>query len=124
MNWVAVALGGAIGASCRYAIAASFPLVGSRFPLATFIANGIGCLLMGFGYMLIVERALLPDPWRQFLLVGILGALTTYSSFAIEVVSLIHQQSYKLAGLYLLATTCCCIAAIFAGLALAKLVFN
>ena len=100
MNWLAVATGGAIGACFRYAFALMCAPLGVRFPLATFLANSIGCFLMGLGFVLIVERGLLNDVWRHLLLIGLLGAFTTFSTFSIESLSLLRDELYKTAALY------------------------
>ncbi|WP_096086503.1 fluoride efflux transporter CrcB [Agaribacterium haliotis] len=104
MNWLAVACGGAIGACLRYSLALSFASYGFRFPIATFAANMLGCFLMGLGFVFIVEKALLSDVWRHFLLVGMLGAFTTYSTFSVEVLSLLTDHYWKTALAYWLGT--------------------
>ena len=120
MNWIAVAMGGAIGACSRYAIALYFASHASRFPVATFLSNGVGCFLMGFGFVCIAQKMLLPDIWRQFLLVGLLGALTTHSTFSVEVVGLLQSNEYKLAGIYVLLTLFTCISSVALGMIVAK----
>ena len=62
-----------------------------RFPLAIFIANSIGSLCIGLSYVLIVERGMLPEVWRAFLMVGLLGAFTTFSAFSLDSLRLIEQ---------------------------------
>ncbi len=82
--FVAVALGGAVGACLRYAIVL---LVGSEnqgFPYATLIANVVGCVAIGVLLFLIDQRELLNAHWRAFVVTGILGSLTTFSTFGYE----------------------------------------
>ena len=80
---VAVASGGAIGAILRYAISVWFVTnYSSGFPWPTLIANAIGALLIGILYVLIAEKGLVAVTWRPFLIIGLLGALTTFSSFS------------------------------------------
>jgi len=124
INWIAVAIGGAAGACCRYAIALSFSSQTTKFPLATFIANGLGCFAMGIGVVLISEKMLLGDPARQFFLVGLLGAFTTYSTFAMEALVLFQKHDYKMALVYIAATLVTCLMGAFLGVALAKTIFN
>lgn len=120
MNWIAVAIGGALGASARYAIAISFSSYGGKFPYATFIANAVGCFIMGLAFVLIAERALLSETWRYLLMIGCLGALTTYSAFSIEAIALIEKGDIKIALYYTLATLITCLLSTFIGLSLAR----
>lgn len=123
MNWFAVALGGAIGASCRYALTLVFSAQPSKFPIATFLANSIGCFLMGVALVYMSEKIVVSEVARQFLLLGVFGALTTYSSFAVEVNVFIQAHDYKMAVIYILATLLSCIFGAALGIALAKTVF-
>ncbi len=124
MSWFAVAVGGALGATLRYALALQYAVSPGRFPVATFVANSVGCLLMGIGFMLIVERALVPEIWRNFLLVGVLGAFTTFSTFAIETLSLMQIGDWKMSVIYILASVLSSIVAAGAGVFIVKLFFN
>ncbi|WP_370978528.1 fluoride efflux transporter CrcB [Agaribacterium sp. ZY112] len=120
MNWLAVAMGGAIGACLRYGLALSFASAGFRFPVATFIANMGGCFLMGLGFIFIVEKAMLSDLWRHVLLIGMLGAFTTYSTFSVEVVSLLVDQYWKTAFLYWFGTAVLSVVSAAIGIGVAK----
>ncbi len=90
MNWLAVALGGAIGSIARYGLSLLIVPQAGKFPWATLVANMIGCFLMGVFYGLIVARQIWPGEMRPWLMVGLLGGLTTFSSFALESVVLWH----------------------------------
>jgi len=120
MNWIAVAVGGALGACLRYALALGFTPLDSRFPIATFTANALGSFLMGLGFILIVERAVLGDLWRHFLLIGLLGAFTTFSTFSIESLSLLKNELYLMAALYVLASVVMSLLFASMGIAIAK----
>lgn len=84
LNFLAVALGGAIGSCSRYLVSlvieAAAPV---RFPLETLTANLIGCLVIGlcWGYF---ERLPISHEFRLFLFTGVLGGFTTFSTFARE----------------------------------------
>ncbi len=122
MPWLAVALGGALGAMGRYgANALVYSLMGTRFPLATLLVNVFGSLLMGVFYVLIVERHMLPGPWREFIMIGLLGAFTTFSTFSIDTLSLWESGHVALAIVYVLASVALCIVATLAAIALTRL---
>tara|TARA_B100000029_G_scaffold418078_1_gene422979 strand:+ start:319 stop:717 length:399 start_codon:yes stop_codon:yes gene_type:complete len=86
--FVAVAVGGAIGACLRYAVALLMGQGNLGFPYATLIANVMGCAAIGVLLFLIDQRELLNAHWRVFLVTGILGSLTTFSTFSYESYSL------------------------------------
>ena len=89
---IAIACGGAIGALSRFGLQQWLaPIYSGRFPLAIFITNSIGSLCIGLIYVVIVERGMLPEVWRAFLIVGLLGAFTTFSAFSLDSLRLIEQ---------------------------------
>ena len=89
---IAIACGGAIGALSRFGLQQWLaPIYSGRFPLAIFITNSIGSLCIGLIYVVIVERGILPEVWRAFLMVGLLGAFTTFSAFSSDSLRLIEQ---------------------------------
>jgi fluoride exporter len=119
MQWLAVAIGGALGAMGRYAVVAyAFPVLSNRFPLGTLVANVAGSFLLGVCYVLIVDKGLLNPQWRLVLMTGFLGAFTTFSAFALESVQLWHYGHGLLAVSYALFSTLCCILAVAVALAL------
>ena len=92
MELIGIALGGALGAVCRYLFGNLITrMMGSSLPWGTFIINVVGCFFMGVLMTPIVERQLLPAAWRLFLCVGLLGGFTTFSSFAYEGLTLLLQ---------------------------------
>lgn len=120
---LAVAAGGAAGATARYA--ASFWIqgwAGGGFPWATLAINAVGSLLMG---MLVEGFALIADPGaiiRGFLTVGVLGAFTTFSTFSLEVVSLAQRGEAMAAAAYVAASLSLCVLGLFLGLSVVRLV--
>ena len=97
----AVAAGGAIGAVLRYGVSLSVGagLFGIAGPLATLLVNIAGSGLMGCLTGAIASGMVLPEAWRGFFAIGLLGALTTFSSFALDVGQLWHKQGMVMAGL-------------------------
>ena len=119
---VAVASGGAIGAILRYAISFWFVTnYSSSFPWPTLIANAIGAFLIGILYVLIAEKGLVAVTWRPFLVIGLLGALTTFSSFSLETITLIEQAEWFLAIVYTLSSVLLCIMLTWLGIMLTRL---
>ncbi len=121
MLWLMVALGGSLGALARYALSLSLVTQPLKFPLATLIANIFGSFLMGVFFVVIVEKGILPSVWRQFFMVGCLGAFTTFSTFSIETLHLVQNGLWQLAMSYLLASFLGSLFAVFLGLKLANL---
>ena len=101
MELFIVALGGALGAVCRYLAGnAISKAVGSALPWGTFLINLGGCFAMGLLMTVIVERELLPAAWRLFLCVGLLGGFTTFSSFGYETLMLLAEGNILAAAGY------------------------
>ncbi|MCW8193937.1 fluoride efflux transporter CrcB [Proteobacteria bacterium 005FR1] len=116
MQWLAIAIGGALGAMGRYAMVAyAFPVLANRFPLGTLVANLAGSFLLGVCYVVIVENSLLGSQWRLALMTGFLGAFTTFSAFALEAVQLWqYGQPVMATGYVLLSVIGCCLAVVLA----------
>lgn len=96
MQWLAIALGGALGSVLRFAAVSYLtPLPGFRFPIGTFAVNILGSFLIGVAYVLLIEKASVPVEWRLFFITGILGGFTTFSAFSLELLKL-FQEGYVL----------------------------
>lgn len=100
MNYLIIGIGGFIGAIVRYGVAF---WVGERwgrsFPLGTFIINVTGSFLIGLLMTLFTERFMVNPQWRLLLVVGFLGAYTTFSTFEYETGSLLKDGEWLIAGL-------------------------
>lgn len=114
-----VALGGALGASARYLSGtAATRLMGHGFPWGTTFVNIVGSFLMG---VIVVTLAHVSGHrFAPFLVTGLLGGFTTFSAFSLDAVTLYERGQVALAGLYVGASVVLSIAALFAGLALAR----
>ncbi|MFL0802637.1 MAG: fluoride efflux transporter CrcB [Agarilytica sp.] len=115
MHWLAVALGGSIGAISRYGVSIVIPNVPGKFPIATFSVNLVGSLLMAMLFVLIVEKGALPAMWRHTLMIGFFGAFTTFSTFSLESLHLLSDGHGKLAFTYMLSSVFACVFAAFSG---------
>lgn len=125
MQWLAVALGGALGAMGRYAVVTWLVPVGAhRFPLGTLVANLAGSFCLGLAYVLIVDRGLLGPEWRLAVMTGFLGAFTTFSAFSLEAVQLWQLGHGTMATVYVLASVLGCILAAALAIALASRLFT
>lgn len=117
----AIAAGGAMGAVLRhFAGAASLHLFGSGFPWGTLIVNVGGSFVMG---VLIAAFAHFGNPSQEvrgFLTVGLLGALTTFSTFSLDTATLWERGDILEAGGYVLISVSASIGALFAGLYLVR----
>ena len=112
-----IALGGASGAVSRYLLATwVHQLWEGRIPLGTLLVNMLGSFAIGVIYVLLVERQLIHPDWRGVLMVGFLGAFTTFSTFSLETISLL-EAGHLWHGLgYMLASAVLCV--LMAGVAM------
>jgi CrcB protein len=118
---LAIAAGGAVGALMRFWMSSGIhALLGRGFPYGTLAVNVLGSLLMGFLYILMIERLAIGGEWRGFALVGLLGAFTTFSTFSIETLNLLEQADYAKAVANMLISVLACVGAAFVGVILAR----
>ncbi|SMC66466.1 fluoride efflux transporter CrcB [Primorskyibacter flagellatus] len=97
-----VALGGAIGASARFltGVGVTRAFGQTSFPLGVLTVNILGSFIMGIFVVMAANKGL--THWGPFVMTGILGGFTTFSSFSLETVTLIERGAFGLAGLYVL----------------------
>ena len=114
-----VALGGALGASARYLTGvATRHLFGLGFPWGTLTVNILGSLLMGLLVVALAKKG--GNHFAPFLLVGVLGGFTTFSSFSLDAVALWERGETGAAAAYVLGSVMLSILALFAGMALMR----
>jgi len=120
---LAVAAGGALGATGRYAVGVLMTRwLGHGFPWGTLTVNILGSVLMGVLVALIAVRANVGQTGQAFLMVGVLGGFTTFSSFSLDVISLVERHAYGLAAGYILGSVALSLAGILIGLRLTRMV--
>jgi len=109
MVWLAVAIGGALGAMSRYGLLQAMPATGTSFPWAIWWANVIGSALIGLFYVIIVEKTIVSAEWRPLIMVGFLGALTTFSTFALDGILLWQNGQLSIAAAYIISSVVACL---------------
>ncbi len=118
---IAIASGGALGALLRFWLSSGvYKLLGHGFPYGTLAVNVLGSLAMGFLYVLLLERTVVSPELRGALLIGLLGAFTTFSTFSIETLNLLEQAELLKAGLNILVSVVACVLACWFGLVVGR----
>src|ERR1700686_2361900 len=121
MNYLLVFIGGGLGATLRHLVnVVSARAFGTAFPYGTFIINISGSIVMGLiaGYLAFKGEA--SQPWRLFLMTGVLGGYTTFSAFSLDTALLYERGATGLALFYVLGSVVLSIVGLFGGLALVR----
>lgn len=118
---LSIGLGGALGAIARYLINNS-PLSGlfAKFPFPTFIINVIGSFLIGFLMIVFADKIVVNENIRLAVIIGFLGAFTTFSTFEVEIFGLMRERQMVIALLYMSLSLLVGFAAVLAGVALGR----
>ena len=117
-----IALGGAGGALARHWLSTLVHSgAGSHFPFGTLSVNVLGSLGIGVMYVLIVERAVIHPDWRGVVIVGFLGAFTTFSTYSLETIALMENGQPGLALGYALLSVALCVAAVWVSMSATRL---
>lgn len=118
---ISVAVGGAFGAVARYLINIS-PVanVFDKFPFPTFIINISGSFLIGFLLIVLTDKVEVSDNLRMAIIVGFLGAFTTFSTFEMEIFGLARDRQIVLAVAYLFLSVFVGFVGVIGGIALGR----
>ena len=116
--YLQVALGGAIGATARYATYRMLAFHGPGFPIATVVVNVAGSFVMGLLAALMAGR--IGNDWAPLLLTGVLGGFTTFSAFSLDALTLWERGQMMGATVYVVASVMLSLGAVIAGLALGR----
>jgi len=118
MSYLWVALGGALGSVARYGCAGLIArIAGLTFPWGTLVVNVSGSLAIGVLAALIATdgRPLIAGDTRAFLMVGVLGGFTTFSSFSVDTLNLARSGAWGAAGANVIASVVLCLVAVSVG---------
>ena len=122
MNQVlAIAAGGAVGSVLRFWMSTwVHSFAGRSFPYGTLTVNVLGCLAMGFLFVLFLDRLSDNNVLRAGILIGVLGGFTTFSSFSIETFNLIEQGAWIKAVVNMTGSLLLCVGATWLGVILGR----
>ena len=120
---IAIALGGALGALSRFwAVTLASLWLDDEFPYGILIVNVLGSFAIGIVFVFLVERAMLPIAWRSAVMVGFLGAFTTFSAFSLQTIGLLEAGRFLAASVYIIGSVLICVMAAGLGMFFARLV--
>ena len=116
-----IAAGGALGALLRYSISNGVhQWLGKDFPYGTLSVNIVGSFFIGVLFILFEQKLALSTHWRLGLITGLLGALTTFSTFSMETITLIENGHISHALINIIGNILCCLLACWLGLWFAR----
>ncbi len=120
-----ICLGGAIGTGLRY-LTSIFAArwFGAEFPYGTLIVNLSGAFVIGLVQQLGAQSLLIPDNVRLFLPTGMMGGLTTYSTFSYETVRLMEVNAWHQAWINVIVTTTICLSLCFLGIGVGRVLLS
>jgi len=125
MQLIVIAAGGAAGAVMRYWVSSGvYQWLGRGFPWGTLMVNAIGSLLIGLLFVLLTERMVLGPQWKAFLLVGFLGAFTTFSTFSLETLNLLESGEVGRALLNMAGSVVICVGLAWVGVTAGRAIWG
>lgn len=123
--WLFIACGGALGAVMRFAVTNGVhQILGRGFPYGTLAVNVLGSFLIGFLYIVMLERLAIEPHWRAMVITGFLGALTTFSTFSLETFQLIEDGAMLKATTNVAVNVVLCLATCWMGIFLGRRIFS
>ncbi|MCP4595324.1 fluoride efflux transporter CrcB [Neptuniibacter sp.] len=118
---IAIAIGGALGAMGRYWMSGLLNNAAYKIPYGTLTCNVLGSFLMGVCFVLILEKSKLSPEMRPLLMVGFMGAFTTFSTFSMETIAMLQEGHVMSAAIYILLSVLLCLVALYGGLWITRL---
>ena len=122
LTYLAVAIGGAVGACLRYGVnELVVNVLGKSFPFGTLLVNILGSFVLGWLYALFSSGVLAVSPWRALIAIGFIGAFTTFSTFSLDTVLLLEQGDWLKAIANVLLNVLLCLTLAWLGLKLGSM---
>jgi CrcB protein len=120
-NILVIGIGGFCGAISRFIISRQMALLlGDSFPYGTLLVNALGSFLLGFLSRYLLQHFVVSELVRVSLLIGFLGAFTTFSTFSYESMMLMQEGDFMKAGLNIISNVVLCLILCFVGFQFAK----
>ena len=121
-KYLLIAIGGALGSLARFWVGSTITnRLGTKFPYGTFVVNITACLVIGFTLALLGRRAELNVAWRFLILIGFIGAYSTFSTFEWETFSNLQTGAFFMAALYVVLSVFLGLVAVWCGVLIARL---
>ena len=117
LNVIAVGAGGFIGAVLRYGagVLCKNPAMATGFPVATFCVNVLGSFLIGLASAYFIKQGNPGGPLQLFIMVGVMGGFTTFSSFSLETINMLTDGRMGMAAANVLLSVGLCLLGVWAG---------
>lgn len=120
-KYMAIALGGALGALARFWVGTAVSSrMGTRFPYGTFVINISACFIIGFSLAVLNRRTEINPFWRFLLPVGFVGSYSTFSTFEWEIFAGLETGAFLLIALYIALSILLGLVAVWCGILLGK----
>jgi len=120
-NILVIGIGGFFGAICRFVISKQMAFwLGDSFPFGTLLVNAVGSFLLGFLSRYLLEHFVVTELFRVSILIGFLGAFTTFSTFSYESITLLQEGDLLKAAINIISNVLLCLILCFVGFQFSK----
>lgn len=122
-NFIWVAFGGAVGASLRFISSHLFKIIYPNFPFGTLFVNILGSFIIGLLMSYLENKNISENFIRYFLIIGLLGSYTTFSTFSFDAIDLMNNRKFLLSFFYVFISVSSCLLFAFLGYNINKIQF-